>query len=110
MRADLSERQWLEPEQGQLIGPDQRRFTRRTTRAKRREVDELIADGAPLILYYWGGGQLEWFDGADAETQWQAVRSAVTAQEPRRRGDLEWTAGRWEDDDGRPLVMLTGHC
>jgi hypothetical protein len=110
MRADLSERQLLEPEQGQLIGPDQRRFTRRTTRAKRREVDELIADGAPLILYYWGGGQLEWFDGADAETQWQAVRSAVTAQEPRRRGDLEWTAGRWEDDDARPLVMLTGHC
>jgi hypothetical protein len=54
MRADLSERQWLEPEQGQLTGPDQRRFTRRTTRAKRREVDELIADGAPLILYYWG--------------------------------------------------------
>lgn len=53
---------------------------------------------------------MEWFDGADAETQWQAVRSAVTAQEPRRRGDLEWTAGRWEDDDARPLVMLTGHC
>src|SRR3954462_14707853 len=100
MRADLRGRQLLEPEQGQFIGPDQRRFTRRTTRAKRREVDELIADGAPLILYYCGGGQLEWFDGADAETQWQAVRSAVTAQEPRRRGDLEWTAGRWEDDDG----------
>ncbi|WP_147251951.1 hypothetical protein [Blastococcus sp. TF02-09] len=110
MRADLSEEQWLGPEQRQLTGPDRRRFTRRTTRAKRQEVDKLIADGAPLILYYWGGGTLDWFDGADAQTEWQAVRSAVTAQPPVRTSDLQWTAGRWEDDDGRPLVLLTGHC
>ena len=110
MRRDLSADQWDKPERGGLLGPDGRRFSRRTTRAKPRDVDALIADGAPLVLYYWAGNQLEWFDGADATDEWARVRAAVIAQEPRPRGDLEWTAGRWEDDDGQPLVLLTGHC
>jgi hypothetical protein len=110
VRLDLDDKQWNEIGQGQLIGPDTRRYSRRTTRTKRREADGLIADGAPLVLYYWAGDQLAWFDGADAQEQWQAVRPDVTSEEPRRRGDIEWTAGRWEDEDGRPLLLLTGHC
>jgi hypothetical protein len=110
VRLDLDDKQWNEIGQGQLIGPDTRRYSRRTTRTKRREADGLIADGAPLVLHYWAGDQLAWFDGADAQEQWQAIRPDVTSEEPRRRGDIEWTAGRWEDEDGRPLLLLTGHC
>jgi hypothetical protein len=110
VRHDLDEKNWHEVEQGRLIGPDGRGYTRRTTRAKRKQGDALLADGAPLVLFYWAGDQLQWFDGRDAQEQWQAVRPHVTSEEPRRKGDVEWTAGRWEDEDGRPLLLLTGHC
>jgi hypothetical protein len=110
VRRHLSDGQWDEPEQGRLTAPDARRFSRRTTRTKRKDADGLIADGAPLVLYYWAGGQLEWFDGADAVARWHEVRSHVVSGEPRPKDDVEWTAGRWEDEEGRSLLFLTGHC
>ncbi|SDY68682.1 hypothetical protein SAMN05661080_04287 [Modestobacter sp. DSM 44400] len=110
MRVQLSDQRWDEVLGGQLTAPDSRRFSRRTTRTKRREGDDPIAAGAPLVLYYWAGGQLEWFDAADAAQQWRAVRVHVTSQEPRPTGDVEWTVGRWEDERGQPLLLLTGHC
>lgn len=110
MRLNLSDEHWHEVEQGRLLGPDARRYARRTTRTKRKEADGLVAEGAPIVLFYWAGDQLDWFDGPDAEDQWQAIRPHVISAEPRRKGDIEWTAGRWEDDDGRPLLLLTGHC
>ena len=110
MRTNLSDEQWREVERGWLLGPDARRYSRRTTRAKRKDADLLVQAGAPLVLFYWGGDQLDWFDGVEAQEQWQAVRSHVTTEEPRRKGDIEWTAGRWEDEEGRPLLLLTGHC
>ena len=106
----MADQQWREVEQGRLLGPDERRYTRRTTRTKRKEVDRLVAQGGPLVLFCWAGDQLDWFDGADAQDQWRVVRARVTSDEPRRKGDIEWTAGCWEDEDGRSLVLLTGHC
>jgi hypothetical protein len=106
---DLSEAQWFSVTDGEVMGPDGTRYVRRSTKAKRRACDELLTAGSPLVLYYYGGGQLEWTDGDDATSAWAATRSAVTT-EPRLRGDLEWTAGVWQSDDGRALVLLTGHC
>jgi hypothetical protein len=110
VRGDLSDTQWREVDQGRLVGPDARRYFRRTTRTKREEADRLVVDGAPLVLFYWAGDQLDWFDGVDAQEQWQATRPHVITEEPRCKGDTEWTAGRWEDEEGRPLLLLTGHC
>lgn len=110
MRIDLDDEQWSQVEGGLITGPDARRYSRRTTRAKRAQADALIQEGASLVLYYWGGEQLTWFDGADAQEQWTAVRPHVTSGQPRLRGDIEWTAGRWEDHEGHPLLVLTGHC
>ena len=110
VRVDLDDEQWRQVQRGLITGPDARRYSRRTTRAKRTHADALTQDGAPLVLYYWGGEQLTWFDGADAQREWTAVRPRVTSEEPRPRGDVEWTAGRWEDAEGRPLLLLTGHC
>ena len=110
VRRELSGEHWGEVEQGWLVGPDARRYSRRTTRTTRGDADRLVEDGTPLVLFYWAGAQLEWFDGADAREQWQAVRPHVITGEPRARGDVEWTGGRWEDEEGRPLLLLTGHC
>lgn len=110
MRRDLSEQHVHEPEQGWLVAPDGRRYFRRSTKTKRREADELIAEGAPLVLYYWAGDQLDWCDGDDARDEWRVVRPSVVTGEPSRKGDIEWTAGRWEDEEGRLLVLLTAHC
>jgi len=110
VRLDLDDEQWRRVDQGVLTGPDDRRYSRRTTRAKRKQADALIQEGAPLVLYYWGGEQLTWFDGADAQREWAAVRPHVTSAEPRPRGDVVWTAGRWEDAEGSPLLLLTGQC
>ncbi|MGY1745562.1 hypothetical protein [Blastococcus sp. SYSU D00695] len=110
MRERLTEEHWLQVDQGFLRGPDGRRYSRRATRTKRKEAEQLVVGGAPLVLFYWGGEQLDWLDGADARGEWRIVRPHVTSEEPRRKGDVEWTAGRWEDEEGRPLVVLTGHC
>jgi hypothetical protein len=106
----LSAEHFHEAGQGWLVGPDGHRYSRRTTRTKRKEADRLVAEGAPLVLYYWAGDQLDWFDGEDARDEWQGVPSHVITEEPHRKGDIEWTVGRWEDEDGRLVLVLTGHC
>jgi len=50
VRQDLSDQQWGEPERGRLAGPDGRRYSRRTTRARRRDVDDLNAAGPAVLL------------------------------------------------------------
>lgn len=109
MRAGLPDDQWDAVEHGEVTGPDGTRYVRSSTRAKRRDCDRYLDSGAPLVLYYWGGRQLDWYDGDDALAAWQQARSAVT-QTPRYRGDDEWTAGVWTSDGGQRLVLLTGHC
>ena len=110
VRVELGDEQWHEVGLGRLLGPDERRYSRRTARTKRKDAERLLTDGAPLVLFHWAGGRLEWFDGVDAQEQWTSVRADVVSTEPRRRGDIEWTAGRWEDEEGQPLLVLTGHC
>jgi hypothetical protein len=109
MHADLAETEWDSVGAGRIDGPDGTTYVRASTRAKRGACDVLIASGSPLVQHYWAGGQLDWYDGDDALAAWASARRQVT-QEPRPRGDLEWTAGIWRSDDGRELVLLTGHC
>lgn len=112
VRHSLSDEGRAEVEQGSLTGPDGRRYFRRTTRAKRKEADQLVAGHAPVVLYYWAGGVLEWCDDVDAVGEWQTIRPQVLGGSamPRGGGEIQWTAGRWEDEEGRPLLFLTGHC
>lgn len=114
MIVDLTVAQWDSVELGQLTSPDGTTYARRSTRLRRKAAAELLAEGAPLVLYYFGGRQLDWIDGADAQRQWQVLRPAVTtdrvASPPARRGGVTWTAGRWESADGATLVVLTGSC
>lgn len=109
VRADLSESQWDSVTHGEIIGPDGAKYVRRSTKVKRRDCDDLLNSGSPLVLYYWAGGQLDWHDGDNAGSAWATARASVTT-EPRSRGSLEWTAGVWLSEDGRALVLLTGHC
>lgn len=110
MPVDLSDAQWGEVTQGRITSPQGVTFTRRSTRIKRRHADELIAGGTPLVLYYYGGGQLTWFDGPEAQEQWGAVRPKLTATDPRPKRGLQWTGGVWLADDRRQLLVLTGRC
>lgn len=110
MEADLDETHWRDVAEGQLTGPDSTRYVRRTTRSSVRDAEQLIRAGAPLVLYYWAGGRLEWRDGEDAMAQWRVSRSQITRHERAPKKNIRWTIGRWEADDGRPLVVLTGDC
>jgi hypothetical protein len=105
----LAETQWEAITTGQILGPGKVRWSRRSSKTKRAACQQRIAEGAPLVLYYFAGGQLDWFDGSDAEQHWVIVRTAVTPA-PRLRGDLEWTGSIWVDDANHSLVLLTGHC
>lgn len=102
--------QWETVTAGELTGPDGRTYRRRTTKASRRVGDELIAAGSPLVLYYWAGGQLDWFDDQDATERWQQVRGALTTQQPQVGKEVVWTGGAWTDGDGHTVLLLTGHC
>lgn len=108
MHADLAATQWEAVLSGHLVDPDGARWSRRSTKTRRSVCEQLIANGSPLVLHYYAGGQLDWLDGDDAISRWRLLRARVTSA-PRRRGDLEWTAGVW-DCDQRELVLLTGHC
>jgi hypothetical protein len=108
VRASLAEQQWDAVESGQLTSLAGQRFTRGSSCIKRRDADALIAAGVPLVLYWYGGRQLDYFDGSDAVKQWQAVRSALTSQAPQIGGDVVWTGGRWAGDDDREMLVLTG--
>ena len=106
----LADEQFAAVAEGQLVSPTGVRFVRRSSRIKRRDADAIIAAGAPLVFYFFGGVQLDYCDGAEAVQQWDAVRGSLVSQEPRPRGDVVWTGGRWVSDDGDELLLLTGHC
>jgi hypothetical protein len=109
VRIELDAAAWDETEAAFLTAPDGRVYRRRGTRSSRRTAAERIADGAPLVLRYWAGRQLTWCDHDEARTEWTRVRRRVV-HTPTGQGAVEWTAGTWEDDTGRQLVFLEGHC
>ena len=111
VQRDLTEDDWHRLGEGVLIAPDGRTFARRSTRAKRGDIDTLVAAGCPLVIYSYGAGELRWHEGEDAKSRWDQERRHVTSNEPKpSRDHTVWTAGRWEDNDGNLLVLLTGHC
>jgi hypothetical protein len=110
VRVSLADQQWDAVESGQLTSPSGLRFIRSSSRMKRRDADALIAAGVPLVLYWYGGHQLDYFDGFEAVEQWQTVRPAVTSQTPQLGGDVVWTGGRWASDDDQEILVLTGQC
>lgn len=93
-----------------MTSPAGRRFTRRSSRIKRRDADALITAGAPLVLYWFSGRQLDYFDGTEAVEQWRVVRHALTSQTPQAGGGVVWTGGFWVGDDEGDLLLLTGQC
>lgn len=109
MRVGLDVEQWEAVASGSLEGADGRRYQRRSTRMRRRQVDDALGAGAPLALYWFGGRQLDWLDGDDAVQAWRTVRRRLTTSVPRPDGDVVWTAGAWTSDDSL-LVLLTGEC
>lgn len=109
MHVELDAEQWHAVTEGTLLGPDGRHYRRRSTRMRRRQVDDLLAAGAPLVLYWYGGGQLDWADGQDAARAWQTARARLITAVPRPDGSVVWTAGEWVSDEAS-LVLLTGEC
>ena len=113
MRYNLARDQWRAIEGGEVMGPDGRRYVRSTTRMKRKKAEALAASGCPLLVY-WPGGlpektRLEWFDGMDARSAWNAHRSSVTSDPSRTTGGTVLTAGLWESAEEGPLLVLTWH-
>ncbi|HET9657427.1 MAG TPA: hypothetical protein VFP72_18895 [Kineosporiaceae bacterium] len=74
--------------------------------------DDLVAGGVPVVAHWFGGGLLQWCDGADAVAMWRRSRARVIVQPlpPRVGQEPWWTLGRWESPVGQPLLVLTGHC
>ena len=111
---DLSEEQWDAVEDGVLVGPDGREFGRRTTREKRRAVDDLIQAGAPLVIY-WPGGLPErtrvlWHEGGDeAAIAWSEVRGKLVSDNPDTAKGTVATAGRWQTFEDEVLVLIIWH-
>jgi hypothetical protein len=109
---DLAEAQWETVESGQLDAPDGTRFVRRTTRTSRSQADLLVSSGAPLVVYSYGAGQLDWYGGRHVSTMWSQLRTHLTTRPDvsTNRRETVWTAGRWDSKDGQPLLVLTGRC
>jgi hypothetical protein len=114
MRTDLTDVQTpVNASNGTVTGGDGRTYARRTTRMKRREADELVAAGTPLLLDRYGDALFEWCDGDDARAVWASERAYVVTSEPTAKQLAKhamWTAGLWQADDGARLVYLSGRC
>ena len=93
---------------GQLVAPDTRTYSRRTTRMKRKDVDALVEAGCPVVTYY-PGGRLVWHDEDDAWPAWADARRILTTDNPAPERGESVTAGRWEAADGTTAVVLLWH-
>ena len=65
-------------------------------------------------MTHWPGGlpektRLVWHDDEDALAAWEAVRPRFTSEQPNPRKSEAATGGRWETQDGEPLLLLTWH-
>lgn len=114
MRMDLTGEQTPASQgAGTVTGADRLTYTRRTTRVARRDADELVSSGCPVIFDLYGHGRFEWCDGVDAGTEWADERAYVITSDPTPKQlskHAMWNAGVWESDSGERLVYLTGRC
>jgi hypothetical protein len=114
VRQDLSNDQWHAVEAGEVTAPSGTRYSRRTTRMKRKDAASLVESGSAVVIY-WPGGLSEmtrvvWHDGADATAAWESARAELISDPPRppSRGAVA-TAGRWESAAGDDLLVITWH-
>ncbi len=91
---------------GSVVGPNGTIFRRTDRKLRRRECDELVRAGAPVVTNQSYGDGLEWWDGPDAATRWTRIAPLlVSGSEQPREG---WRAHLWESDEGDQLVCFEG--
>ena len=95
----------VEPD-GSIRGPGGGLFHRTERKLKRRECEDLIRDGAPILTDVYPDG-LEWWDAADARTRWTQIAPLLVN---RRTASIHegWVAHLWESEEGAPLIRLDG--
>ena len=108
MRRELSNGEFDALGRGELLGPDNRSYVRRTTRMKRKEVAALVEGGSPVVTHF-PGGRLVWHDADDARLAWADGRRLLTSDAPDPSRGEAVTAGRWESADGSTVVVLLWH-
>ncbi len=81
-------------------------FRRTERKLKRRECDDLIRDGAPVMTDVYPDG-LEWWDGADAEMHWGEISPLLVN---RRTASVHegWVAHLWETESKEAIIRLDG--
>jgi len=80
---------------------------RRTARKlKRRQCDDLIRDGVPIMTDVYPAG-LVWWDEGDAQERWVEISPMLVN---RRIPSVHegWVAHVWESDNGDPVVHFDG--
>jgi hypothetical protein len=76
---------------------------------KRESVDDLIAKGSPLIVYVYGWGIYDWYDGEDARTTWARIRAHGIQYRDEKNG-LTPSPALCSADDGTEVVYLEASC
>lgn len=91
---------------GSVEGPAGNVVRRTERKLKRREVDDLIRSGAPIMTDVYPAG-LEWRDAVDAQMRWTEISPLLVN---RRTASVHegWVAHLWETDSGDPVVRLDG--
>lgn len=91
---------------GSVEAPNGAVFRRAERKLKRRECDDLIRDGVPIMTDVYPAG-LVWWDGADAQERWVEIAPLLVS---RRLPSVHegWVAHLWENEDGDPVVLFDG--
>jgi hypothetical protein len=91
---------------GSVQGPGGGVFRQTPRKLKRRECDELVRNGTPIMTDVYPSG-LEWWDRADAQSRWDQISPLLVT---RRHATVHegWIAHLWETDVGEPVISLEG--
>ena len=92
---------------GALEGPDGIVYRRTPARLKRRQSNELVAAGAPIVTQVYPEG-LTWHDGTAAVAVWLEIKPRLIEGKPPPVRDLQWVGHLWESDSGDPLLYFEG--
>jgi hypothetical protein len=91
---------------GSVEGPGGEVFRRTGQKLKRRECDDLIRGGAPILTDVYPVG-LEWWDAADAQARWREI-SPLLVNHRTSSVHEGWIAHLWESETSRPVIRLDG--